>query len=78
MNNDSIIILGFDTHKSFIQIAILKEHRGAKPENTGRINCTKAAIIKFARQCQSKYPKATLHFIYEAGPCGYWIYRLLT
>ena len=78
MNNDSIIFIGFDTHKSFVQIAVLKDQRGAKPENYGRINCTKAAIEKFTRQCQSKFPKATLHFIYEAGPCGYWIYRLLT
>lgn len=78
MNNDSIIIIGFDTHKTFIQKALLEDHRGAKPEDLGRMNCTKAAIIKFARQLQSKYPMATLHFIYEAGPCGYWIYRLLT
>lgn len=35
-------------------------------------------MIKPARQLQSTIPKATLHFIYEAGPCGYWIYRLLT
>ncbi|MFT6586466.1 MAG: transposase [Cognaticolwellia sp.] len=34
--------------------------------------------MKLARQFQSKYPQATLHFVYEAGPCGYWIYRLLT
>lgn len=27
---------------------------------------------------QSEVPNSTLHFIYEAGPCGYWIYRLLT
>lgn len=78
MNNHSIIFIGLDTHKSFIQIAVLKDNRGEKPHNHGRINCTKSAIIKFARQLQSKYPQATLHFIYEAGPCGYWIYRLLT
>ena len=36
MNNDSIIFIGFDTHKSFIQIATLKDDRGAKPENYGR------------------------------------------
>lgn len=78
MNNDSIVFIAFDTHKSFIQIAVLKDKHGDKPQQCGRINCTKAAIVKFVRQCQSKYPKATLHFIYEAGPCGYWIYRLLT
>tara|TARA_B100000809_G_scaffold13419_1_gene12266 strand:- start:2308 stop:2685 length:378 start_codon:yes stop_codon:yes gene_type:complete len=25
----------------------------------------------------SKYPDARLHFVYEARPCSYWIYRLL-
>ena len=25
-----------------------------------------------------KYPQATLHFVYEAGPCGYWVYRFIT
>ena len=33
---------------------------------------------KLARQFESKYPAATLHFFYEAGLCGYWIYRLVT
>jgi len=78
MNKDNIIFIGLDTHKTFTQIALLKEHRGAKPESLGKINTNKSAFIKLARQLQSKYPKATLHFIYEAGPCGYWIYRLLT
>lgn len=78
MNNDSIIFIGLDTHKSFIQVATLQEQRGAKPEHLGRIKSNKSALIKLAQQLQSKYPKATLHFIYEAGPCGYWTYRLLT
>jgi transposase len=30
------------------------------------------------RQFESKHPGCTLHFVYEAGPCGYWIYRFLT
>ena len=30
------------------------------------------------RYFESKYPKATLHFAYEAGPCGYWMYRFIT
>jgi hypothetical protein len=27
---------------------------------------------------ESKHPQATLHFVYEAEPCGYWIYRFIT
>ncbi len=78
MNYDNIIFIGLDTHKSFIQIAVLQGKRGAKPEHLGRIKSNKSALIKLAQQLQSKYPKATLHFVYEAGPCGYWTYRLLT
>ena len=78
MNNDSIIFIGLDTHKSFIQVAVLQGHRGANPEHLGRIKANKSALIKLAQQLKSKYPKATLHFVYEAGPCGYWTYRLLT
>lgn len=78
MYKDNIIFIGLDTHKTFTQVAVLKDHRGTKPEALGKINTNKSSFIKLARQLQSKYPKATLHFIYEAGPCGYWIYRLLT
>ena len=78
MSKDSIIFIGLDTHKSFIQVAVLQEHRGANPQHLGRIKSNKSALIKLARQLQSKYPKATLHFVYEAVPCGYWTYRLLT
>ncbi len=78
MINNSIIFIGLDTHKIFTQLAVLKDERGDKPESLGKIKTNKSAFIKLARQLQSKYPKATLHFIYEAGPCGYWIYRLLT
>jgi transposase len=78
MNNNSIIFIGLDTHKSFIQVAVLQEQRGALPDHLGRIKSNKSAVIKLAQQLQSKYPKATLHFVYEAGPCGYWTYRLLT
>lgn len=78
MTKDNILFIGLDTHKTFTQLAVLKDERAAKTENLGRINTNKSAFIKLARQLQSKYPQATLHFIYEAGPCGYWIYRLLT
>ena len=78
MNKDSIIFIGLDTHKSFIQVTVLQEHRGANPLHLGRIKSNKSALIKLAKQLQSKYPKATLHFVYEAEPCGYWTYRLMT
>lgn len=78
MNNDNILFIGLDTHKTFTEVAYIEDKRGCKPIHYGRIPSNKSAFIKLARQFQSKYPRATLHFVYEAGPCGYWIYRLLT
>ena len=78
MNKHNILFIGLDTHKVFTEVAYIEDQRGAKPIHYGRITSTKAAIKKLVRQFESKYPKATLHFVYEAGPCGYWMYRLIT
>ena len=78
MYKHNILFIGLDTHKVSTEVAHIEDQHGAKPVHYGKINTTKAAITKLARQYQSKYPQATLHFVYEAGPCGYWIYRLLT
>jgi transposase len=78
MTKDNILFIGLDTHKTFTEVAYIQEQRGAQPTHLGKILSNKAAFKKLARQLQSKYPNATLHFVYEAGPCGYWIYRLLT
>lgn len=78
MTQDNIVFIGLDTHKEFTEVAYELEGRESTPIHFGRVPSTKQAFVKLARQLQSKYPKATLHFTYEAGPCGYWVYRLLT
>lgn len=78
MNKNSIVFIGLDTHKEFFEVAHELEGRDEQVIHDGRISSAKASVIKMARDFQSKYPQATLHFVYEAGPCGYWIYRLLT
>lgn len=78
MSKHNILFIGLDTHKEFVEVAYIEDQRGAKPIHLGRQPTSKIAIKKLARQFESKYPEATLHFVYEAGPCGYWIYRLLT
>jgi transposase len=78
MIKHNILFIGLDTHKTFTYVAYIEDQRGAKPIHLGKILSNKAAFKKLARQLQSKYPQATLHFVYEAGPCGYWIYQLLT
>ena len=78
MNKHSMIFIGLDTHKEFHEVAYCEEQRGAVPVHYGRIPSSKESVKKLLRQFESKNPNATLHFVYEAGPCGYWIYRLIT
>jgi transposase len=78
MNNSNIIFVGLDTAKEFSEVAYSLDDRDHKPCLLSRIRSTKQGVEKLCRQLQSKYPGATLHVVYEAGPCGYWIYRLLT
>jgi len=78
MSKHNIVFIGMDTHKSFIEVTYIEDVRGVKPIHLGKIPSTKQAVKKLVRQFESKYPHATLHFVYEAGPCGYWIYRLIT
>ena len=78
MNKSNIIFIGLDTAKEHSEVAYTFDDRNHKPCLLGKIKSTKPGVEKLARQLQSKYPGATLYFVYEAGPCGYWIYRHLT
>ena len=78
MYKDTIIFIGLDTHKVNTEVAYTRDGREHTEQHFGKVPSNKQAITKLARQFQSKYPNATLHFVYEAGPCGYWLYRLLT
>ncbi len=78
MQNDNIIFIGMDIHKESTDVSYTLEGREFKVQFYGKISTTKQAVTKLVRQFQSNHPKATLHFVYEAGPCGYWLYRLLT
>jgi len=75
MNKISILFVGLDTHKEFTEVVYCLDERGGELHHLGRIKSTKPAISKLARTLQSKFPHATLHFVYEAGQCGYWVYR---
>ena len=78
MFKHNILFIGLDTHKVATEVAYIEDQRGAKAIHLGRILSNKQSIKKLVRQMESKYPHATLHFVYEAGPCGYWIYRYIT
>jgi len=78
MSEDTIVFIGLDTHKKHHHAAYTEDGRGREVVDYGRIPSTKTALTKFLKKMQAKYPKATLHIVYEAGPCGFWIYRHIT
>ncbi len=78
MSKHSMIFIRLDTYKKFHEVAYCEEQRGAEPIHYGRIPSSKISVKKLLHQFESKYPVATVHVVYEAGLCGYWIYRLIT
>src|SRR5260370_902509 len=70
------LYVGLDVHKDSIAVAYAPEDRGAEVVSLGAIGTRQCDIDKLIRALQSK--GARLVFVYEAGPCGYWLYRYLT
>src|SRR2546425_11558901 len=70
------LYVGLDVHKDAIAVAYAPEDRGTEVLSLGSIGTRQSDIDKLIRKLQSK--GATLVFVYEAGPCGYWLYRYLT
>ena len=68
--------VGMDVHKNSIEIAIAERGRNGEVRSYGKIDGTLNALDKVVRKLVSK--GGNLHFVYEAGPCGYGIYRHLT
>jgi len=72
----SIHFIGMDVHKNSISIAIAEEGRAGEIRNYGKINNNTTALDKVIRKLISD--NCELTFVYEAGPCGYELYRYLT
>ena len=71
------LYVGFDVHKESISVAYAPDDRGAEVVWLGAIGPRQSDLDKLIRRLQAKGP-ATLVFVYEAGPCGYGLYRYLT
>jgi transposase len=72
----TVKFIGMDVHKKTITIAIADQGRENKPRSYGTIANELDALDKFCRKMVSTAGR--LHFVYEAGPLGYGIYRHLT
>jgi transposase len=57
-------------------VAYIAQEHGAEVTSLGTIGTRQCDIDHLIRKMQSKATQ--LVFVYEAGPCGYWLYRYLT
>ena len=69
-------VVGMDVHKDSIEIVIAETTGTQEVRHYGKINGDMASLDKAVRKLKST--GSELHFVYEAGPCGYEIYRHLT
>jgi transposase len=72
---NTVKFIGMDVHKKTITIAIIDDGRNQRVRVYGTIVNEADALDKFCRKMVST--TSQLHFVYEAGPCGYGIYRHL-
>jgi transposase len=67
--------VGLDVHQQTIDVAVA-EGNGGEVRYVGKIANTPEAVEKLAKQLRKN--GASLSFCYEAGGCGYGLYRQLT
>lgn len=73
---NTITFIGLDVHKNSISIALANAGHDNEVRYYGTINGDLASLDKVVRKLVSQ--GTSLSFAYEAGPCGYEIYRHLT
>jgi transposase len=76
MKQSSTLYIGLDVHKGSLAVAYVAQDHGAEVVSLGNIGTRQCDIDQLIRRLQSK--SSHLVFVYEAGPCGYWLYRSLT
>ena len=76
MHHSSTLYVGLDVHKDSIAVAYVVKDHDAEVIYLGPIGTRPCDIDQLVRKLQAKAKH--LVFVYEAGPCGYWLYRYLT
>jgi len=68
--------MGMDVHQDSIAVAYVAQDHGAEVMYLGAIGTRQCDLDQLIRKMQAKAKH--LIFVYEAGPCGDWLYRYLT
>ncbi|WP_028492586.1 IS110 family transposase [Thioalkalivibrio sp. ALE19] len=68
------VYIGLDVHKETIAVAVAECGRGA-PEYYGEIPNTPKKVARLLERLSARYGGERLLWVYEAGPCGYGLYR---
>jgi len=76
MNEHTTIFVGLDVHKDSIDVAIAEQGRDGEVRHYGTVGGDLASVDKVVRRLRSRRG-IELRVAYEAGPCGYEIYRHL-
>jgi transposase len=71
---DSIFV-GLDVHKATISVAVARGERGGEVRHWGTVPHRSDHVRKLVEKLGTGGRR--LHFCYEAGPCGYGLYRQL-
>src|SRR5262249_18517000 len=67
--------IGLHVHKDSMAVAYTTKYVGAESTYLAPTGTRQCDIDQLIRKMQSK--AKPLIFVYEAGPCGYWLYRYL-
>jgi transposase len=68
--------IGLDVHKESIAVAVARAGREAAVSR-GEIANQPKALVKLVERLNREFEGEVLLFCYEAGPCGYGVYRQL-
>ena len=75
MTQSPTLYLGMNVHKESIAVAYGAQDHGAEVPSLGTLGTRQGDMDNRSRKLQSKAKH--LAFVYDAGPCGYWLSRSL-